>query len=77
MWDCSSVNSLLRSLFFFVEFGVFFFFSLFHSEPLAPKPVSKMLLTNDLTEPVMKEAINEGCSFIVSYHPPIFNPLKR
>ena len=37
---------------------------------------NKILLTIDLTEAVMKEAISLNTNTIVSYHPPIFNPLK-
>jgi dinuclear metal center YbgI/SA1388 family protein len=39
--------------------------------------VEKILLCNDLTRPVMDEAIKAGANLIVSYHPPIFAPLKR
>lgn len=46
-------------------------------EPSQPKSVGKILLTNDLTEPVMKEAISSSVDLIYSYHPPIFAPLKR
>ncbi|XP_074659972.1 uncharacterized protein LOC141912582 [Tubulanus polymorphus] len=46
-------------------------------EPSAPHTVRKMLLTNDLTEPVLDEAISAKCDMILSYHPPIFAPLKR
>ena len=35
-----------------------------------------ILLTIDLTEAVMQEAISMKTNTIVSYHPPIFNPLK-
>lgn len=35
-----------------------------------------ILLTIDLTESVMQEAISMKTNTIVSYHPPIFNPLK-
>lgn len=38
--------------------------------------ISKILLTNDLTEDVALEANNNGCQMIISYHPPIFAPLK-
>ena len=37
---------------------------------------NKILLTIDLTEAVMQEAISLNTNTIVSYHPPIFNPLK-
>jgi dinuclear metal center YbgI/SA1388 family protein len=46
-------------------------------EPLDNKPIKKILLTNDLTEPVMDEAISQGSDMILSYHPPIFRPFKR
>jgi len=38
--------------------------------------VKTMLLTNDLTEAVMEEAKTKKVNFILSYHPPIFKPLK-
>jgi dinuclear metal center YbgI/SA1388 family protein len=37
---------------------------------------NKILLTIDLTEAVLKEAIESKTDAIVSYHPPIFHPLK-
>eukprot|EP00123_Amoebidium_parasiticum_P013845 comp22182_c0_seq1/m.32585 comp22182_c0_seq1/g.32585 ORF comp22182_c0_seq1/g.32585 comp22182_c0_seq1/m.32585 type:complete len:388 (-) comp22182_c0_seq1:76-1239(-) len=46
-------------------------------EPSAPHQVSKMLLTIDLTERVLDEAIAMKANFILSYHPPIFSALKR
>ena len=46
-------------------------------EPSPPHTVSKLLLTNDLTPPVMLEVVSKGVDMIVSYHPPIFAPLKR
>lgn len=39
-------------------------------------PADKILLTIDLTEAVLREAIAMKCDAIVSYHPPIFHPLK-
>jgi dinuclear metal center YbgI/SA1388 family protein len=36
-----------------------------------------VLLTIDLTEPVLEEAIALKASVIVSYHPPIFEPLRQ
>ncbi len=36
----------------------------------------KVLLTIDLTETVLREAIDSGVRMIVSYHPPIFEPIK-
>lgn len=40
-------------------------------------PCRKVLLTIDLTPPVLDEAINAGTDLILSYHPPIFKPLTR
>ncbi|XP_045785126.1 NIF3-like protein 1 isoform X2 [Maniola jurtina] len=45
-------------------------------EPYTPRNVTKILLTNDLTEDVALEAKDKGCEMIISYHPPIFAPLK-
>ncbi|XP_015603200.1 NIF3-like protein 1 isoform X3 [Cephus cinctus] len=45
-------------------------------EPTEPKNISHVLLTNDLTEAVMTEAVNMKADLIISYHPPIFAPLK-
>ncbi|MBC8421654.1 Nif3-like dinuclear metal center hexameric protein [bacterium] len=38
-------------------------------------PANKILLTIDLTEAVLQEAISMKVNAIVSYHPPIFDPL--
>ncbi len=38
---------------------------------------SPLLLTIDLTEPVMREAIDAGTKAIIAYHPPIFEPMSR
>lgn len=38
--------------------------------------VNAILLTNDLTDGVLTEAIEKKIDLIVSYHPPIFKPLK-
>jgi putative NIF3 family GTP cyclohydrolase 1 type 2 len=46
-------------------------------EPSAPLQVSRILLTNDLTEPVMAEAVEFGADMVYSYHPPIFTGMKR
>jgi len=46
-------------------------------EPMDKKPISRILLTNDLTEPVMQEALQKKADMIISYHPPIFRPMKR
>lgn len=45
-------------------------------EPTEPKNVYTILLTNDLTEDVMDEAIELKTDLIVTYHPLIFAPLK-
>lgn len=39
--------------------------------------VDSILLTIDLTEAVLQEAIARGAALIVAYHPPIFGGLKR
>lgn len=44
--------------------------------PRKVETVSKMLLTNDLTEAVLDEAIAKKVQFIFTYHPNIFVPLK-
>ncbi|KAH8377193.1 hypothetical protein KR093_003965, partial [Drosophila rubida] len=46
-------------------------------EPTSNKLVQRILLTNDLTEPVMGEALDKKVDLIISYHPPIFRPLTR
>ena len=46
-------------------------------EPTPPHQVQTVFLTNDLTEEVLCEAIQERADFILSYHPPIFSGLKR
>lgn len=46
-------------------------------EPSEQKTVKTILLTNDLTEPVLTEAVEVGADLIISYHPPIFSPMKR
>lgn len=40
-------------------------------------PVQRALLTIDLTEAVLDEAIARRCHLVVAYHPPIFTPLRR
>ncbi|CAH2074135.1 unnamed protein product, partial [Iphiclides podalirius] len=45
-------------------------------QPYSPRPITKILLTNDLTEKVALEAQKHECEMIISYHPPIFAPLK-
>lgn len=39
--------------------------------------IERVLLTNDLTERVMEEALAKQVNMIISYHPPVFAPLKR
>ena len=46
-------------------------------EPTTERRIKKILLTNDLTEIVMKECIEKEINLIISYHPPIFTPLKK
>uniref|UniRef100_A0A8C4VEJ1 NIF3-like protein 1 n=1 Tax=Falco tinnunculus TaxID=100819 RepID=A0A8C4VEJ1_FALTI len=46
-------------------------------EPSPPHAVSTLFLTNDLTEAVMEEAVQRKADLVLSYHPPIFTPLKR
>lgn len=46
-------------------------------QPTVQKNIKNILLTNDLTENVMKEAVDIDTDLIISYHPPIFSPLKR
>ena len=48
-------------------------------EPTTPPPLTHVLLTIDLTEAVLEEALGVAnrVGLIVSYHPPIFRPLKR
>jgi hypothetical protein len=45
-------------------------------QPISEKIVKRILLTNDLTEDVLEEAVNLPADLIISYHPPIFAPLK-
>ena len=45
-------------------------------EPTEPKAISQILVTNDLTENVMQEAVDLKTDLIIAYHPPIFSPLK-
>jgi dinuclear metal center YbgI/SA1388 family protein len=39
--------------------------------------VTRALVTVDLTHDVLDEARTKKCELVVSYHPPIFSPLKR
>ena len=46
-------------------------------EPSETLLVQRILVTNDLSEIVLNEAINKNVNMIVAYHPAIFKPLKR
>lgn len=47
-------------------------------EPDQTNPnIERIFFTNDLTEPVLNEAIEKRAQLIISYHPPIFSALKR
>lgn len=46
-------------------------------EPSPPHTVKTLFLTNDLTEEVIEEAVQKKADLVLSYHPPIFTPLKR
>lgn len=37
----------------------------------------RVLLTNDFSEKVLEECISKQVGLVISYHPPIFTPLKR
>lgn len=39
--------------------------------------VTGILLTIDITEPVLDEAVSKNCNLIISHHPLIFNGIKR
>ncbi len=40
------------------------------------QPVSNVLVTLDVTEEVILEAIEKNCQMIIAHHPPLFIPLK-
>jgi len=40
------------------------------------RPVNKVLVTLDINEQVIDEAIEKGANLIIAHHPPIFRPLK-
>lgn len=46
-------------------------------EPSEPVDIKTILLTNDLSEDVLKEAKEIKANLIISYHPPIFSGLKQ
>lgn len=41
------------------------------------KPISKVLVTLDVTHAVVDEAIEKGCELIIAHHPPIFLKLSN
>lgn len=41
------------------------------------RPVEKVLITLDINEAVIDEAIDQGAALIIAHHPPIFRPLKN
>ncbi len=41
------------------------------------RPVEKVLVTLDVNEAVVDEAIEKGANLIIAHHPPIFRPLKN
>ena len=45
-------------------------------EPHTPRHIQTILITNDLTENVMEEACVYRADMILSYHPPLFRPIK-
>ncbi|XP_026272635.1 NIF3-like protein 1 [Frankliniella occidentalis] len=45
-------------------------------EPPSLKQVKRVLLTNDLSESVLAEALDIGVQLIIAYHPLIFRPIK-
>lgn len=45
-------------------------------QPTEEKLISHILLTNDLTENVMQEALDLKTDMIITYHPLIFAPMK-
>ncbi|CRK87353.1 CLUMA_CG001155, isoform A [Clunio marinus] len=46
-------------------------------EPSTKQEIERILLTNDLTENVLEEALMNRSNLIVVYHPPIFAGIKR
>ena len=39
-------------------------------------PAESVLLTIDLTQPVLEEAVSAGATMIIAYHPVIFHAVK-
>ena len=46
-------------------------------EPCKKTEVRRILLTNDLTEAVTREAVQASVQLVIAYHPPIFSPVRR
>lgn len=46
-------------------------------EPEMSNKINNVLLTIDLTEDVVDEALTKNAQMIITYHPNIFAPLKR
>jgi len=46
-------------------------------QPTRPRPIRRMLLTIDLTDAVLREAIDAKAQMIVAYHPPMFGKIRR
>ena len=50
-------------------------------EPSTHKSVERLVITNDLTEGVLDEILKipggKSTGLVISYHPPLFKPLKR
>lgn len=40
------------------------------------RPVEKVLITLDVNEQVIDEAIEQGATLIIAHHPPLFRPIK-
>ena len=43
----------------------------------ANREITKVLISLDCTEAVVKEAIDKGCNLIISHHPIVFKGLKK
>lgn len=41
------------------------------------KEIKKVLITLDVDETVVEDAVNKGCDLIISHHPLIFKPIKK
>ncbi|XP_045116942.1 NIF3-like protein 1 [Portunus trituberculatus] len=46
-------------------------------QPYTQREIKTVLLTNDLSEEVMDEAVQHKADLILSYHPPLFRPFKK